>query len=565
MPIRKKWPFALLSGVSFGLFFFLLNPLDLYLINRTEFLFQLKDFIVPLFLIALLAGTAVFLLVLLTRGIVSRILFGFFTGLTVLGYLQSSFLNFGLTSLLGDDSDTVIPVWCVVTTVLVWLAVLALFIFLAIRSDKKTVFRSVLTILLLAVLGMQLAGTSVNAVASYAPSGNESEAKADTSDASYLTYDGLGELSAGKNILIFVLDRFDVSYYADLTSHDPDFFSPLTGFTYFGDNVSLYSRTYPGAASMITGIEPDWPESRTAYFKHAFQSSPFLQDLKANDYRILLYMDNYYTYGSGEELEGIADNLSASDSYTVTDRPGLLKNMIALSLYRSLPHLLKQTIRVSTVSFASCVKVNTPSPKYELNDAKVYEKLVTEGLSESDGQSTYLFLHLRGCHDPYNMDEDGNYTEEGSARSAIRGCFNMIYSVIDQLKEKGMYEDCTIVITGDHPRARDDAKVPTQTRLTSLFVKPSGRSEEKLVISDAPVSQENLIPTLVSSAGIRTERHYGKTYFETELTEDTVRYHQFELYENGSTSIVVFEIRGCGTTFANWKEVRRIAVGSLYQ
>ncbi|MBQ3792466.1 MAG: hypothetical protein II797_05130, partial [Clostridia bacterium] len=111
----------------------------------------------------------------------------------------------------------------------------------------------------------------------------------------YLTYSGINEVSSGKNIIIFLVDRFDVTYYSDLVKYDSNFFSPLTGFTYFKDNVSLYSRTFPGICSMITGVDNDFSRKRADYFEYAYQNSPFLNDLRINNYTVKLYIDPYYT------------------------------------------------------------------------------------------------------------------------------------------------------------------------------------------------------------------------------------------------------------------------------
>ena len=140
----------------------------------------------------------------------------------------------------------------------------------------------------------------------------------------------------------------------------------------------------------------------------------------------------------------------------------------------------------------------------------------------------------------------------------------MIFAYLDEMRRLGVYEDSTIIITGDHPSARDDGEIPTQPRLTSLFVKPAGRSEEPLEYSHAQVSQENLIATIVKSAGIRTTHDYGKSYFDIGEDETPTRHHKFELYDDGDTRIVDFAVTGKGSDFSNWKIVSDVNIGSLY-
>ena len=54
-----------------------------------------------------------------------------------------------------------------------------------------------------------------------------------------LTYENMGKLSKGKNVVFFLVDRFDAKYYAQKIAQDPDFFDGLDGFTYFNDYTSL--------------------------------------------------------------------------------------------------------------------------------------------------------------------------------------------------------------------------------------------------------------------------------------------------------------------------------------
>ena len=100
--------------------------------------------------------------------------------------------------------------------------------------------------------------------------------------------------------------------------------------------------------------------------------------------------------------------------------------------------------------------------------------------------------------------------------------------------------------------------------MTSLFVKPEGASGA-LKYSTAQVSQGNLIPTLIKSAGIKTDVDYGLSYFEVPEGEDRVRYHKFELTVKPDSEIVTFKITGDGNDFNNWEITdRQLLKGSFY-
>ena len=379
----------------------------------------------------------------------------------------------------------------------------------------------------------------------------------------YLTTRGLNKVTSGKNIIIFIIDRFDVSYYNDLLKKEPDFFNKLDGFTYFSDNISLFSRTWPAVPTMITGVDNDFSLTANDYFTKAFTESPFLNDLKANDYKIKIYTQKYYCYRDGTPLVGLADNISVATGYTISDRSALVGNLLALSAYRYSPNALKDSINISSASFSGIVELNGAAPLYELDDPDTCAQIL-KGLSVEGGGNSYTFIHFNGCHAPFNMDANARRVEEASSEEQLRGCFKTIYFYLDELKRLGLYDDATVVITGDHPRARDDKKVPEQPRLTALFVKPSD-TRGGLDHSSAQVSQENLIPTLVKSAGIKTSHDYGRSYFEIPENENNVRYHKFEM-SGDRYEIVKFKVVGKGDDFDNWKiESRQELSDSFYK
>lgn len=592
---------GLLAGFTVGSLFFFFGVLEIFAGNRKELLFSAGDF-VPALIIATLAATfALAALIIFLPGKASDVVFGLSVWLAVMGYVQGNFLN-GAGSLVGDGTETV-SVGFIVADTVIWAVIGAVCITGALLMRKIGLFKSIMVIALIMVLTMQIVGcatqtenitkgpfdsylettsestettasetTAVTETTSDETTASETTAKVtpDIEELSkaYLTTEGLCNVSRGKNIVIFLLDRFDVSYYNTITKKNPEFFYALDGFTYFGDNISLYSRTYPAVATMITGVDNPFDCKASKYFYDAYTGSQFLKDLKANDYKIKLYTANYYAYSDGTPFYGLADNLSIATDYTITDKQTLVENMLLLSAYRYVPTLFKSDIKISTASFAGLVDYNGDAPLFELNDCFVYNSLRENGLSFDDSENSYTFIHLNACHDPYNMDEAGNYIEEGgSPEKSLQGCFRYIYDYIDEMKRLGVYDDATIVITGDHPRAMDDCEIPAQPRLTALFVKEAGSESGKLKTSAAQVSQANLIPTLVKSAGLRTNYYYGKSYFDIPEGENTERFHNFELYVGGDVgnTIVTLRVTGKGTDFANWEVFRKKDIGTLYK
>ena len=156
--------------------------------------------------------------------------------------------------------------------------------------------------------------------------------------------------------------------------------------------------------------------------------------------------------------------------------------------------------------------------------------------------------------------------ENGAAMPAIRGVFKMIFEYFDALKQAGLYEDATIIITGDHASAVSDKRDVADSRVTALFVKPSGSAGTELTYSSAPVCQENLRAEIVKSAGLTTEQDYGPAFSDIAENADIERKYCFEKsLEDGTHQIVEYRVVGDANDFDNWSIADRRDIGKLYK
>jgi len=106
-----------------------------------------------------------------------------------------------------------------------------------------------------------------------------------------LTYENLGVLGSESNVVYFVIDRFDWEYYAWAREKAPEIFYNLDngGFTYYDDAISLYPRTFPSIAYMVTGVENDFSQSCEDYFASAYGRSEFMRQLYRAGYTVNIY------------------------------------------------------------------------------------------------------------------------------------------------------------------------------------------------------------------------------------------------------------------------------------
>ena len=156
------------------------------------------------------------------------------------------------------------------------------------------------------------------------------------------------------------------------------------------------------------------------------------------------------------------------------------------------------------------------------------------------------------------MNADGTASqEETNSTVQTMGSFQNLFRAFAQMKALGIYEDATIIITGDHGSAVSDRKPIQKATRIGLFYKPSGSAGTPLTWSSAPVSTDNIPATIARAAGLKELTPYGtpledvaedavvtRVYFKTVVTEGAGR--EMEVHK--------YEITGDAASLDNWKE-----------
>ena len=332
-----------------------------------------------------------------------------------------------------------------------------------------------------------------------------------------LSTDGITELSANKNVIVFLVDRFDARYTELALKETPDVFNTLEGFTFFDDCTSLYGRTFPSIAYMLTGVENDFSQNREDYFRYAYGNSEFLNVLKKNNYKIKIYTDDYYGYIDASVMGRYASNICEA---TYSEKEYSTDQKFAFDL-----------VRGSEFTFDS-------------------EK------------NNFSFIHIQGCHLPNTYDENFNvFSEDDSDRwnelVSINTSMQIINIYIQELKAAGLYESSTIVIAGDHDNARSDTEELWCAHRTTMLVKPSGVSEGEIKTNSSYVSHKNLWATILDSEGLSYDYDFAPSAFKVETDENTFRKYTFQRMDSGFFENITYLIKGSAKNFDNWTVVNR--------
>ncbi len=570
--IKRRLLPCILAGFSLPFTLFLYGPFDLLAQNRAEFAFSLYDFILPCILLTLAVGALLSAIPLLLRGRAYSLYLAVLFWASVMLFVQGSYLNFGMSSLAGDGITEGASVTVTVINTLIWVLTLAATVIcvLCLKPVRKKL-RTAVSLGVAIMLVMQATGIFAVSFGGVFDGkdrilGGENE----NASQKMLTFDGLTTLSEDRNIVIFIVDRFDAKYYRDARDHYPEIMSSLEGFTSFENYTSLYCRTFPAVTSIVTGVENDFSTTRFDYFDRAYADSPSLNYLSEKGYEINLYTDGFYAYNSASSMQSYTENVSAYSDYQIKNRAALFGSMLALSAYRYFPFVLKGTVdSISSTTFSSLVeyKSDQTQEKYNSDNRAVWQHISDASFSLGESKKQLSVIHISGCHMPTTYDSAWNDLGDNdwSVGNVMRQSFSIIERYIAEMKRLGIYEDSTVMITGDHAAAMTDKRPLEGARVTAMLVKPAGVSAGQMLFSQAPVSQRDLWATVFDCEGLDDAPSMGGVSF-FDVPEDSTRerLYYFHLLTDGDDEEIVYKIVGDANSFSSWELTERRQIHNYY-
>lgn len=511
-------------------------PSELYIHNLEEF----SGGYWPFFGI-LLAGsiTEIFLLdwilVLFFPKKLFRAAYLMIAGIGCAGYLQQMFLNGTLDAMNGEGQSW--SLYKQLFNLCIWLAVL-----LAVVAGGiyKTSIHSLcrllciyISLIQLAALGWLLATTDLK---------NEHVNAA-------ITTEGALELAQEENVLVFVLDNFDSGWFEEVCAEDGHLVEPLADFTYYRNSTSQFAHTNDGITSLLTGAT--WKEDTDSYMSYAYQNSDVYERLTAQGTDVEIYTDvGLLPKKLYQDMENYAEHVVQQYDFGKT-----FCTMMRTSMYKTMPFILKKQYEYYT-SDIKTISYNEDVWSID-NDLLFYQDLKDKGLWVSDQKkSAFRFYHMRGPHAPFYLTEELKYEPTGrmaSRNAQAKGSLMIVYEYLEQLKALGQYEEATVIITADHGVGKivDSNKTsgqPDQTSRPLLLVKLSGEQHTAMQVSEAPVTQAELIPTVLRAFGMNYTA-YGRTFDEVPVGEQRKRIHIDDYYDRK----ICYTIEGHAAKLDSWR------------
>lgn len=299
-------------------------------------------------------------------------------------------------------------------------------------------------------------------------------------------------LSSKENIVVFVVDTLDVAYYEEMIESSSEYTNRLKDFTYYDNCISGGSPTILAIPTMLTGKSyDDLSMGLFEYMQEAYDENTLFKDLKANNYRTSLFTDYLNVTGLAAEQ---VDNMVKTDEYVIADKKGFAKKLYKFGSFYSMPTPLKRFFWFYSGDFEKYVKLKgTDYDMYQLDDRQFNIDYKEQGITLKDNENAFAYYHLVGAHPPHILDENLEpiTDDSGTKTRQTIGVFNMIFSFIDEMKAKGIYDNSTIVITSDHGEQQ-------LFQSPAVLVKKKNEHKNEYTTNSAPVMFTNLRATIVS-------------------------------------------------------------------
>lgn len=515
----------------------------------------------PIMTVAAIAIFAVLLVVLsVMRGRLFNIFSMLVFSLGLACWLQAMFLNQGLPSANGAAVNWVDYTTIAVVSLVAWLVV---FVVPLAVSFRKTRFMqnaaATLSVILIIVQGVGVASIFASDAVDNA---------GDSAQTDYvMTKDGMFEVSANDNVIVFTLDTFDTHFLLDSCNEHPDLLSEFTGFTWYQNSTGSMIPTRYGNVFLLTGQYPEEGENFQSFLSERYKRSTYLSDIESAGYSIGLYTDTlgaeYLSPSDAESLIYKKTINMKADANSAIDDIGTFSALMQCAFYRDMPWVVKPFIWFYTDEINQRMSASNEgdisSEPYTINDGQWFQDLKNVGLSvDSSDESAFRYIHLSGTHWPYNLDENGeDIGASATLDQQVQAEIRMVGEYLRQLKELGLYDDATIIVTADHGDyypIQGPLEKPTSP---ILLVKPAQSADaaaQSIVTSQAPVSASDILATVIAAVGGDSSK-YGPTVFEVPENEARVRYYcETTNDENGyDVELLEYAIDGSALDMSDWE------------
>lgn len=501
---------ALLLSLTLGI----IAPLELYFSNFDSFWFGPSEIWLIL--------TSVFIVLLsLIIGlgfVLPEKLISIYTAIVIAFgacfYVQGNFLNLNVGLFDGKQ-----VVWAdynsrFALNIVVWLVLIVLFSALGVVLQKKQQ-GSLISFLCILLLGMQIAGLA----SLVAPKLMSNKDGVWVKNQRIISDKNLYSVGSEDNIIVIVLDTFDDNFFKDYINTDDALLDHFDGFTFYENHSGIYSNTYYSMASIINGSLFKNEAPLLEWVDNQSERYNYYDELEENGYKLSMYTtetDRIPSY-----LEYSLDNCIDGELKFRNERTkfSLIYRMVVCKYF---PDIAKKYFWMNGTEFGNAAVSLAEYNRYSFGNSEFIDGYkANNGIDVIQGESCFKLIHLYGAHEPYFLDEKGDTIDPHyDSLKMTRGLMTIIADYLDGLKESGVYDKCSVMITADHGCLGWYGIISNP----AMLIKPAG-SRGELETSNVPTSHADIAATIIDLAGGDDYDQFGESILRVSQEEGRKRYY----------------------------------------
>ena len=493
--------YLLLPVIMLALF----APLEIYEGNKGELIFGTADFFWPFIGIgAVVLCVGSLILALFPEKLRTLLHSMIFSG-SLMAYIQNMFLNKKLSKTDGSPMDWNIYRNYGIVTAIVWVVLIVLVCVMGYKLKQKR--EKIFLTASLFLCAVQLVASVSMLI------GNPYRMEKD--DVYIVSSEGEYTLASGENIIVIILDRYSNARFENMLEKTPEAEEIYKDFTFYSNANSRYNYTFPSVIHMLTHVEPDCTMDTGGYKEYAWKngvSRQFHDTLARNGYTYrmytgsgsAIYLDPAFMVGSMDNVEIL------EDSEYIVDHSQMTFAIFKTALLKYAPYPLKPYLGIVNMNYNYYVTYKDVTYCTDDN-AKFYEELKENGLRvDEDMENAVTILHLTGIHNPYTIDENANPVEADSVElwQVQEGLNIVMQEYFDRLKEIGLYDSATIILTADHGEILESGYLQP-----IYMIKLPNTEQERMAHTSAPVDAGDFLATVLSLIG-EDYSEYGTSVFD---------------------------------------------------
>ena len=428
---------VLLPGLFFSFTLFIFAPTEFYLTHSGDFWFSYVQLLPALICAAVVSWAVITFVLFFLPKKASIIVETLIIALTILMYVQGNYMVKNYGTLNGADIDWSRYQNTIIINSLIWILAIAAVLFFLYKFKDR--FRGLLRTASGILLCIEIASLAVVFITKPHSGAEENR---------YLSRKNEFTLSSGKNTVVFLLDCFDAQLLVNLHKTYSEYLDDvLENFTFYRDTVGGATRTKYAIPFIFTGRTNTEEISYQDYLKKAYSESVFIKELRKGNYDAGLYTNKFFV---DLTIDDAIENISTGKAQ-VSSRIGLLGDFMKLIAFRYVPDAFAKYFWLYSGDFDHW-KAGGEEGEYAMDDIAFYQALLDQGLNIGTDKNTFRFYHLNGPHGPYTMDENVKKVTSGTGTEAAQalGCFKIIETYIQQMKNLGLYDHADFIIMADH-------------------------------------------------------------------------------------------------------------------